>query len=344
MRFLNQHRGTLVTAVIAVAVGIASYAVISSDPMAQRSRRSFNIDFSSVYDVDPALIQFEQTGEIEVQLDDVRCLDVGPSDKIYVAGDRSVGVYAQDGTELAMIRTEDQPGCLAVGGDEHVFPGRIYIGGGNRIEVFQADGSRVGIWNVPEQNVILASIAVAGNDVFVADAGNRVVLRYDPSGQRVGTIGDPDDGGRTFNVPSAHFDIAIGSEGRLHIANPGALRLETYTFDGAMEVRWGEPGATIDRFFGCCNPSEFAILPGGEIVTSEKGIPRIKVYSEFGEFECVVAGPSMLGVAQSEIGDPRAVQAEAIFDVATDSRGRILVLDPRRKSVRIFERIGGDDE
>ncbi|MDG2222168.1 MAG: hypothetical protein P8L85_12375 [Rubripirellula sp.] len=77
-------------------------------------------------------------------------------------------------------------------------------------------------------------------------------------------------------------------------------------------------------------------------MTSEKGVPRVKVYSEFGEFESVVAGPKRLGVAQSELGDPRAVQAKAVFEVATDSQGRILVLDPRRKSVRIFNRIAKD--
>ncbi|QDV41794.1 hypothetical protein Enr13x_16370 [Stieleria neptunia] len=338
MRFLNEHRGMLVTAVIAIAVGIASYAVVSSDPLAQRSRGSFTIDYSSVYEVDSDLIQFRQTEEIKVQMDEVRGICVGPADKLYIAGDQAVAVYSQDGVELATIRTDGEPSCVAIGNDQHVSPGRIYVGAGDRIEVFEPDGSRVGTWSVPDDNAILASIAVAANDVFVADAANRVVLRFDLAGKLVSVIGKPDDGGRTFNVPNTYFDIAIGSEGRLHVANPGALRIETYTFDGAMEVRWGEPGAAIDRFFGCCNPSYFAVLPGGEIVTSEKGIPRIKVYSEFGEFRSVVAGPSMLGVAQSELGDPRAVQAEAVFDVATDSRGRILVLDPRRKSVRVFER------
>jgi hypothetical protein len=105
-----------------------------------------------------------------------------------------------------------------------------------------------------------------------------------------------------------------------------------------MEVRWGEAGSTIDDFFGCCNPSQFAVLPSGSIVTSEKGVPRVKVYSEFGEFECVVAGPQQLDVAEAELGDPRSVQAKAVFDVAADSQGRVLVLDPRKKSVRIFTR------
>ena len=56
------------------------------------------------------------------------------------------------------------------------------------------------------------------------------------------------------------------------------------------------------------------MLPDGRFVTAEKGIPRIKVYSPRGEFECVVAGPKQM----------KAVAA----DLAADRRGRILALDP----------------
>jgi hypothetical protein len=339
MRILKEYCGWLVTAVVALAVGVASYAVVRSDPFAQRSNQLFTFDVSSLYEVDPNLIQFEQTAEIKVNLDEVRSISVGPADKIYVAGDQAVRVYSPRGGELAVIETEGKPRCLAVGTDTHIWPGRIYVGAGKRIEVFAPDGTPAGIWNLPDDNTILASIAVADRAIFVADAGNRVVLRYDETGKLVGRIGGTGQGGRTFNVPSSYFDVAISTAGLLHVANPGLLRIETYTFDGEMEVRWGEAGSDITDFFGCCNPSHFAVLPGGGIVTSEKGVPRVKVYSEFGEFESVVAGPQLLGVAQSELGDPRSVQAKAVFEVATDSQGRILVLDPRRKSVRIFRRI-----
>ncbi|WP_182868172.1 NHL repeat-containing protein [Rhodopirellula sp. JC639] len=339
MELLVHYRGTLITAVLAVAVGLASYAVVSSDPLAGHRDRSFTMDFSRVYDVDPALIQYEQTREFSVSMAQPRGISVGPEDQIYVAGDQTVGVYRPDGTTLAMIPTEGRPSCLAVGNDQHVAPGHIYVGSGNRIEVFDDDGSRVATWNVPTDDAILASIAVADESVFVADAGNRLVWRFDPSGELLGTIGNAEAGGRTFNVPSTTFDIAIGPGRQLHVANPGALRIETYTFDGALQARWGNPGVAIENFFGCCNPSQFAVLPEGEIVTSEKGVPRIKVYSEYGEFRSVVAGPRQLGIAQSELGDPRPHQAGVVFDVAADSQGRVWVLDPRRKSVRVFVRL-----
>lgn len=340
MERLQEHRGIVITGVIALAVGVASYAIVRSDPFAERGSTLFALDLSSLYEVDPSLIQFEQTAEVNVQLDDVRAIAVGPADKIYVAGDRAVEVLSADGSEVASIATEGQPSCLAIGSNEHATPGRIYVGAGQRIELFAPDGAPGGTWDVPGDNAILTSIAVANDNIFVADAGNRVVLRYDTSGQVVGKIGAADAAGegRSFNIPSSYFDIAVSAEGLVHVTNPGLLRIESYTAEGAMEVRWGEAGAGIEDFFGCCNPSQFAVLPSGEIVTSEKGVPRVKVYSEFGEFDCVVAGPQQLDVAESELGDPRAVQAKAVFDVATDSQGRVLVLDPRHKTVRIFIR------
>ncbi len=330
----------LVTAIIAVAVGVASYSVMRSDPFAERSSSLLTLDLSSLYEIEPGLIQFEQTAEIKVGLEQVRAIGVGPADKLYVAGDRMIGVFSPEGRELKMIQTEGHPSCLAVGTDEHISPGRIYVGAGRKIEVFAPGGESVGVWDVPVSNPILTSIAAASSDIFVADAANRVILHYDDSGELVGKIGAPGEGGdgRVFNVPSIYFDVAVSSAGLLHVANPGVLRIETYTFDGQMEVRWGEAGSAIGDFFGCCNPSQFAVLPSGEVVTSEKGVPRVKVYSEFGEFESVVAGPEQLDVLEAELGDPRSVRAKAVFDVAADSQGRVLVLDPRRKSVRIFTR------
>ena len=71
-------------------------------------------------------------------------------------------------------------------------------------------------------------------------------------------------------------------------------------------------------------------------MTSEKGIPRIKVYGPRGEFLAVVAGPQQLGMDEGSVGDPRSTRDEAIFDIAVDDVGRVLVLDPRNNTIRVF--------
>jgi hypothetical protein len=109
--------------------------------------------------------------------------------------------------------------------------------------------------------------------------------------------------------------------------DPGRHRICAFTDGGDLEITWGEPSFELEGFSGCCNPSHLAMLPDGRFVTSEKGIPRVKVYDVDGTFLTVVVGPDGLETEMEPC------------DVATDSRGRILVLDGG--TVRVFEPKGG---
>jgi hypothetical protein len=209
----------------------------------------------------------------------------------------------------------------------------------SHVEVFDVRGSRQSVWSQPGKRAVLTSIAVADEDVFVADAGSLVVWHYNPGGKQLGAIGkrDPSRGIPGFIVPSPYFDVAVAPDGLLRVVNPGAHCIEAFTFDGHMELSWGKRGIGIEAFCGCCNPSNIAILADGRVVTAEKGIPRVKVYSESGEFESVVVGPETLAASPSAMVETRDELRLHPVDVAVDSRSRILVLDPPAGCVRIFE-------
>jgi len=81
----------------------------------------------------------------------------------------------------------------------------------------------------------------------------------------------------------------------------------------------------MEGFCGCCNPSNFAFLHDSLFVTSEKAIERVKIYNPDGTFRCVVAAPG-----QFEEGTKG-------LDLAVDKQNRILVLDPVKKLIRVFE-------
>ncbi len=150
-------------------------------------------------------------------------------------------------------------------------------------------------------------------------------------GRRDGTRGVPG-----FVVPSAFFDLAVAPDGLLRVANPGRHRVEAYTVDGDFEFSWGRASLDIDGFCGCCNPVNFALLPGGGMVTCEKGLPRVKVYDAHGSFEGVVAGPELFAENRRAC-TPDDCRTGGL-DVAVDSKGRILVLDQVAGTVRIFTR------
>jgi len=279
-----------------------------------------------LYRTEPSLVKDIEAGKIKTGFQHVSAIAVDSSDRIYVAGDKSIKIFSSGDGILSEIKLTDLPRCLTVAGD-----GTVYVGMKDRMEVYDSRGTLKSRWGSPGEDAILTSVAVSGNDVFVADAGERVVLRYDSSGRLVSRIGD-------FVVPSPYFDVAVAPDGSLRVANTGLHRIETYAFDGSLKSYWGEASTDIKGFSGCCNPANFAILSDGRFVTCEKGLPRVKVYSKMGVFESVVAGADLL--TKSEGTCEQSDCQTGGFDVAADSQGRILVLDTVEKTVRVFTLLG----
>ena len=316
--------------------------MLRNDPWAERNGRlpaSSALDLSRQVRVDPDLVRYVQTQTIEVALNELHAIDTGLEDRIYVAGDQAVHAFSAEGRPERVIPLEGRPSCLAAAGEDHVHPGRLYVGMGARVALFDASGSPIDVWDGLAEKTLTTSIGLSANEVFVADAGNRVVLRLDPDGKLLGRIGQPDPDRQMpgFILPSPYFDLAPGPDGLLYVANPARGGSRSMRLDGSLQTYWGKGGSAIGDFFGCCNPAHFSLLPDGRFVTSEKGIPRVKVYTPDGELECVVATPEQLAVSTTRLGDPRLRQGQTVYDVAVDGRNRVLVLDPWVHAVRVFQ-------
>ncbi len=282
---------------------------------------------------DPGLILYKEAGRILTGMRRTRGIAIGADDGVYVAGDGALSVFGSDGARLSTAVLSGPPLCLATTDD-----GIIYVGMKDHVEVYDRNWARRATWRGLGPRAVLTSISARGNDVFVADAGNRIVHRFDASGHLMGRIGRRDGprGVPGFVVPSAFFDLAVAPDGLLRVANPGRHRVEAYTVDGDFEFSWGRASPDIDGFCGCCNPVNFALLPDGGMVTCEKGLPRVKVYDARGSFEGVVAGPELFA-ENRRVCTPDDCRTGGL-DVAVDSKGRILVLDQVAGTVRIFAR------
>jgi hypothetical protein len=316
----------MVVGILVLVLAGISYAVYRMEAMTRQSA-SYRLDLSRQQHVENDLIGYAELAPIAVPLNHPIALCTGPENQIYIAGDAAVVVLDADGKLLRTLPTSDSPSCVAVGGAGHEFPGRIYVGTSSAVLVYSDQGDPIDRWTAIQANAVLTAIAVGVSEVDIADAANRIVMRFDTAGNRVGTIGE---GPNRFVVPSTSFDLVASGNGLLHVVNPGARQIETYTSDGTREITWGRTGSGIADFFGCCNPAHLAQLPDGRFVTSEKGIPRIKVYTTDGKLDCVVAGPNELASVKNVHGSSSA------YDIDVDDRGRILVLDPSDQQVRVF--------
>ena len=326
---------TLIGIVVALAVAVGVYVARTLDYRGPKTPPTADMD--EFTPTDPALIHYREAAAINTGFAAVRGIAAGPHDRIYVAGDRAVRVFDAAGKALSTIKMPAEPRCLAVAKD-----GTLYVGMLDHVVVYGADGARKAAWPSAGENAIFASVAVSDENVFVGDAGNFVVLRYDKSGKLVGRIGEKDprrniDG---FILPSPYLDVAIGDDDLLRVSNPGRLRVELYTLEGDPLGHWGKGGPEMDGFQGCCNPVQLAVLNDGAVVTSEKGLPRVKVHKKPGTLRSVVAGPESFVALRCPTADCTKGQT---LDLAADGRGRILALDPASSTVRIFVRKKGTE-
>ncbi|MHC4119970.1 MAG: NHL repeat-containing protein [Planctomycetota bacterium] len=333
----------LVGVLVAAAVVVGIVSVLKLDVVGKKGSglsRDFKYDIAKLAHIDPKLILYEESAEqIDTGFTAAKSIAVDAEGSVYVAGDKAIRAFSASGDLLAEITLAQSPGCLAVAAD-----GAIYVGLGDHVEVYGAGNKPLASWRSLGPKAILTSIVVSQDDVFVADAGNRVVVRYDREGNIVGRIGtkDPERNVPGFVIPSAYFDLALSGDGLLRAVNPGYLRVDAYTFDGDFEFSWGHHSVEIDGFCGCCNPVNIAVLPEGGFVTCEKGLVRVKIYDSQGEFQGVVAGPAQL-VRDGDVRVcdlPEECQAGG-FDVAVDSTGRVYVLDTIKNVVRVFGRMKG---
>lgn len=281
----------------------------------------FDDKMSALEKTDQSLIRYRETETIPTGLQETHGIALDKDSNIYAAGDYAIRVFTSGGKNLRDIKISSKPYALSVDTD-----GKIYASMKDHIEVFSKDGRKSSIWNSAGKKAYFTSISVTKDYLWAADAGNRIVLRYNKQGIVTSSFAAKDSSMNApgLLVPSPYVDLAPTADGGVWVSDPGHHQLEYYASDGQMTKSWGKYSFAIDGFSGCCNPTNFAIMADGRFVTSEKGIPRVKVYKQDGTFQSVVAA--------RELFRPDT----AGLDIAIDRNGRILVLDPGTSSIRIF--------
>jgi len=280
----------------------------------------FTYDLSALKRVDPALVRYTEAEPVALDLAEPRGLARTADGRLLVAGDQKVEVLAE-GKKTAELEAGGPARAVAEGPEE-----RLYVALADRVTVLDPSGRRLATWPSLGERAYLTAVAVGAESVFVADAGGRVVHRFDLRGRPLGRIGEKDVRRHApgLVVPSPFLDVALGPEEMLWITNPGRRRVECYTHEGDFRFDWGTSSMKIEGFCGCCNPTHLAIDASGNFYTSEKGLVRVKRYDPQGVFQCVVAPPAVF--ADGTTG----------LDLALEPDGRVRVLDPRRRQVRTF--------
>ena len=306
--------------VVAAVIILIVIIDISGSRPEKRGENPFALEVDDFMSVDPDQILYRETKNIKLLADEYYGIDVSDSE-IFITADNYLQVLSLNGVELRKIVLPEPGGVVLKHQDELLIGFRSYIAS------YNLEGRLINEFPYIGDSAVVTSIAVIEDNIFVADAGNRQVLRYGFNGNLINSFKgkrEADDL-HGFIIPSPYFDVA-NNDGDLWVVNPGMHALENYSLEGDLRGYWEKANNTPEGFAGCCNPAYIDVMPNGSFVTSEKGIVRIKVFEQSGKLTGFVAEPSKF----EEDGHAP--------DIAVGADGVIYALDFDRKLIRVFEK------
>ncbi|KAA6300017.1 MAG: hypothetical protein EZS26_003840 [Candidatus Ordinivivax streblomastigis] len=210
------------------------------------------------------------------------------NDQLYVVASNIVSVFDLYGKLLHRFSAGETIRDIAIN-DEG-----IYVLYTTKIKVFSLTGEFIREWEACSDLSGFCSLALASDCVFVTDVVNKNICKFTKEGDFVKFINSPNG----FIIPSYTFAIEyIG--GVLYCSNSGRHQVESYTLEGDYIGSFGKAGGAPGLFTGCCNPVYLTYTSNGEIITSEKGDPRISCYGSDGKFRSILLDSKSLGGGNS---------------------------------------------
>jgi hypothetical protein len=232
--------------------------------------------------------------------------------KLFISAGRSVYIYDTEGIRLISFPVK-QGKVRDITAEKE----KIYILYPTFIEIYNVNGELLHEWEACSELSDYCSFALAGDYLFVTDAENKNICKYTKEGGFVKFIQSP----RDFIIPSYSFDIESYND-TVYCVNSGRHLIETYTLNGDFIAAFGGPGAEAGFFAGCCNPVYISFTPEGELLTSEKGNPRISSFGRNGNFKEILLSSRLMG------GGSNAYEAKAYKNqLFIASKNKITIFD-----------------
>lgn len=204
--------------------------------------------------------------------------------KLYAATAEQITIYDYAGRGQGGFAVKKDVRDIAVYDDG------IYVLYPTKIEVYNQQGVLAHQWEACSDESDYCAMTVFEAGVFVTDARNKNICHYTTDGYFKRFINSPEE----FIVPSYSFGIT-NIEGKVYCSNPGRHKIECYNAEGEFISSFGKTGTEQGCFSGCCNPVYLTSTANGDIITSEKGVPRVCCYGRDGKFHATLLDQDALG-------------------------------------------------
>jgi hypothetical protein len=181
-------------------------------------------------------------------------------------------------------------------------------------------------------------------NLYVADAGQRVTV-ISPKGEILRRWGGRGKGPGKFSfiapnpgAPGVAAGIAVGTDGRVYVADSGNARVEIFTLQGRFLRQFGSFGSGKSQLQ---LPAGIAVDGDGNVYVADGQKLTLSKFSPSGAFEWQIGGPAE--------GDPdlighfhmAGIDSHGRMVMGNDDKQRILYIDARGNKVDAF---GSPDE
>lgn len=166
-----------------------------------------------------------------------------------------------------------------------------------------------------------AGVAVDEDDnIYVADAGNHRIQKFDAQGRFLAVWGGPGQEPGRFDRP---MGLAVDRVHKwLYVTDTDNGRIQKLDLDGRFLLAWGEPGTRTGQLY---RPKGITLDPRGDLYVVDTNNHRVKKYTSDGLF---LGSFGRNGMEDGELWFP--------FGVAVDGEGRLWVTDSENGRIQAF--------
>jgi sugar lactone lactonase YvrE len=277
---------------------------------------------TSLAAADPALATYKPAGVLaKGKFSAIASVSVASNGTILIGGDKQVIAFSAAGKETGTMKVDFPVSAVAVDAKNRIFVGGTTGEGKERKAAFAAFGPKGEKLTTFDAVVTTAKsvsgLATHGEELVVFDTAGRAIHHFGADGKLIASLG------KNLGTCCGILDGDVAADGSIFLAHLGAHRVDVFDPAGNAKTLFGTYGKELAQFTGCCNPVSLALTADGNIVTTEKTTPRVKVYKPDG---------TLLAAISEESFSPACGQ----MDVAVDAKGNIYVADDGAQVVKVF--------